>query len=223
MKKFNFYEIAALAGTMGSEGYRHDTIGLLDRSTGHCVYVGHADDTPCLEKKNIDLCQAVFIRDNGHLYRSKNPSPVVMEEFLENYLPELLPVFKSVSYPFDNETRQKVDYAFYEAAGRDVVWKQIDSSGLIWALNVYLWCKDSGISLLAPEKARALFVGYHEGFTGHVEHDEKAGIYHGEVIGCSGVVTFQAEDPTRLQDEFRKSINTYLECCKTKGIEAYLQ
>lgn len=57
----------------------------------------------------------------------------------------------------------------------------------------------------------------YKGYTGKVEFDEEAGIFHGEVIDTKDVITFQAENAKELRKAFEESVDDYLEFCKERG------
>lgn len=50
----------------------------------------------------------------------------------------------------------------------------------------------------------------HKGYTGHVEFDDEAGIFHGEVLDLNDVVTFQGRTVEELERAFRESVEDYL-------------
>lgn len=51
----------------------------------------------------------------------------------------------------------------------------------------------------------------HKGYIGHVEFDDEAGIFHGEVLDTRDVITFQGKNVEQLEAAFRDSIEDYLE------------
>ena len=57
----------------------------------------------------------------------------------------------------------------------------------------------------------------YEGCTGHVEFDDDADLFHGEVLDLKDVVTFQGKTPSEIRQAFRDSIDDYLEFCKERG------
>lgn len=59
----------------------------------------------------------------------------------------------------------------------------------------------------------------YRGYTGTVEFDSDARIFHGHVIDLNDVITFQSQDATMLEEEFRISVDTYLELCEELGDE----
>ena len=59
----------------------------------------------------------------------------------------------------------------------------------------------------------------YKGYTGHVEYDDEASIFHGEVLDLRDVITFQGKNVEELEEAFRQSIDDYLEFCEEKGEE----
>ena len=59
----------------------------------------------------------------------------------------------------------------------------------------------------------------YKGYKGHVEFDDEAGIFHGEVLGTRDVITFQGTSVQELKKEFRDSVEDYLEFCAERGEE----
>lgn len=59
----------------------------------------------------------------------------------------------------------------------------------------------------------------YKGYTGRVELDNEAGIFHGEVINLRDVVTFQGESVEELREAFKDSVDDYLEFCAERGQE----
>lgn len=56
-------------------------------------------------------------------------------------------------------------------------------------------------------------------YIGHVEFDETAEIFHGEVINTRDVITFQGDTVKSLKKAFKDSIDDYLEFCKERNEE----
>ncbi len=54
----------------------------------------------------------------------------------------------------------------------------------------------------------------YKGYTGHVEFDDEAGLFHGEVIDLRDVVTFQGTSVEELEQAFRGSVDDYLKFCE---------
>jgi predicted HicB family RNase H-like nuclease len=54
----------------------------------------------------------------------------------------------------------------------------------------------------------------YKGYTGIVEFDADAEIFHGEVIDTSDVITFQGKNAKEIKKAFRDSIDDYLDFCE---------
>ena len=59
----------------------------------------------------------------------------------------------------------------------------------------------------------------YKGYKGHVEYDDEAGVFHGEVLDLKDVVTFQGKSVEEIERAFRESVDDYLEFCEQKGEE----
>jgi predicted HicB family RNase H-like nuclease len=59
----------------------------------------------------------------------------------------------------------------------------------------------------------------YKGYIGHVSYDDKARIFHGEVLGLKDVITFQGTTVEELEQAFHASIDDYLMWCKERGEE----
>ena len=59
----------------------------------------------------------------------------------------------------------------------------------------------------------------YKGYIGHVEFDEDADIFHGEVINTRDVITFQGNAVKALKKAFTDSIDDYLAFCAERGEE----
>ncbi len=58
-----------------------------------------------------------------------------------------------------------------------------------------------------------------DGYHARIEYDEDLDLFRGEILGLSGGADFYGKDPAELRQEFRNSLNVFLEVCKEKGIE----
>ncbi len=56
----------------------------------------------------------------------------------------------------------------------------------------------------------------YKGYTGHVEYDDTAGIFHGEVLDLRDVITFQGKSVEEIEQAFRDSVDDYLEFCEQR-------
>jgi predicted HicB family RNase H-like nuclease len=59
----------------------------------------------------------------------------------------------------------------------------------------------------------------YKGYLGTVEYDDKARIFHGDVINTKDVITFQGTTVSEIEQAFKESINDYLAWCKEDGVE----
>ena len=57
----------------------------------------------------------------------------------------------------------------------------------------------------------------YKGYTGRVEYDDEAKIFHGEVIDTKDVITFQGTTVTEIEKAFRESVEDYLDFCSSRG------
>jgi predicted HicB family RNase H-like nuclease len=59
----------------------------------------------------------------------------------------------------------------------------------------------------------------HKGYTGVVEFDDEANIFHGEVVHVNDVITFQGSTVEELRHAFVESVEDYLAFCAERGEE----
>jgi predicted HicB family RNase H-like nuclease len=59
----------------------------------------------------------------------------------------------------------------------------------------------------------------YKGYSGKVEFDEEARIFHGEVIDTQDVITFQGNSVDEIEQSFKDSIDDYLAFCAERGEE----
>lgn len=59
----------------------------------------------------------------------------------------------------------------------------------------------------------------YKGYIGHVEYDDEAKIFHGEVLGIKDVVTFQGTTVAEINRAFKDSVDDYLAFCKERNEE----
>lgn len=60
---------------------------------------------------------------------------------------------------------------------------------------------------------------HHKGYTGVVEFDDEADIFHGEVLHINDVITFQGSTVEELRRAFVESVEDYLAFCAARGEE----
>ncbi len=56
----------------------------------------------------------------------------------------------------------------------------------------------------------------YKGYIGHVEYDDEAKIFHGEVVGLKDIITFQGSSVEELEHAFKDSVEDYLAWCKKR-------
>jgi len=59
----------------------------------------------------------------------------------------------------------------------------------------------------------------YKGYTGVVEFDEEAKVFHGEVMGLRDVITFQGTSVEELQTAMAESVDFYLTWCAERNKE----
>jgi len=57
----------------------------------------------------------------------------------------------------------------------------------------------------------------YKGYQGRCEYDHGAGLFHGEVMHLTDVITFQGRTHDELKGALADSIEDYLEFCSQKG------
>lgn len=57
----------------------------------------------------------------------------------------------------------------------------------------------------------------YKGYTGHVEYDDEAKIFHGDVLGIKDVITFQGITVDEIEQAFKDSVDDYLVFCEERG------
>lgn len=57
----------------------------------------------------------------------------------------------------------------------------------------------------------------YKGYLAHVEFDDEAEIFHGEIINIRDVITFQGSTVKELKKAFTDSIDDYLAFCAERG------
>lgn len=59
----------------------------------------------------------------------------------------------------------------------------------------------------------------YKGYIGHIEFDDEANFFHGEVINTRDVITFQGCSIDELRQALRDSVEAYLAFCAKRGRE----
>lgn len=66
-----------------------------------------------------------------------------------------------------------------------------------------------------PEPSKLKF--HYRGYAAPLEYDPEAKVFHGRVEGIRDVVTFQGSTLEEASEEFRASVEDYLEMCQQRG------
>lgn len=155
MKSFNLYEIADLFDTMRCLAIDRDTIGLLNKQTGHCHYIGYVENLPKLLEMKFNPEDVIFIQNNGHaqgdnLWTQESFDKEFVEMVLKKYIPQLLPIFQSREYPFCSDDYQEFDYDVWSFADDNKELEFLSRSGFFAFIGVYAWCQEQKLPLLPP-------------------------------------------------------------------------
>ncbi len=59
----------------------------------------------------------------------------------------------------------------------------------------------------------------YKGYLAHIQLDDEAGLFHGEVANIRDVITFQGQSVEELRQAFEDSIEDYLAFCLERGEE----
>ena len=60
---------------------------------------------------------------------------------------------------------------------------------------------------------------HYKGYTGAVEFDDEAGVFHGEILDTRDVITFQGTTVEEIEHAFRESLDDYLDFCAERNEE----
>ena len=58
-----------------------------------------------------------------------------------------------------------------------------------------------------------------DGYHARIEYDPELDLFRGEILGINGGADFYGTNPRELRDEFKRSLQVFLEVCKEKGFE----
>ncbi|MBI1792406.1 MAG: type II toxin-antitoxin system HicB family antitoxin [Acidobacteria bacterium] len=59
----------------------------------------------------------------------------------------------------------------------------------------------------------------YKGYAAHVQFDDEADLFHGEVMNARDVITFQGRSVKDLRKAFKDSVEDYLSFCAERGEE----
>jgi predicted HicB family RNase H-like nuclease len=60
---------------------------------------------------------------------------------------------------------------------------------------------------------------HYKGYTGVVEFDDEANLFHGEILHLNDVITFQGASVEEIRTAFIESVEDYLAFCAERGEE----
>jgi len=55
-----------------------------------------------------------------------------------------------------------------------------------------------------------------DGYSARIEYDAESDLFRGEILGLSGAADFYGANPDDLRQEFKKSLDVFLNVCKEK-------
>lgn len=59
----------------------------------------------------------------------------------------------------------------------------------------------------------------YKGYTGSIEYSVEDNTLYGKVLGIKGLISYEGKTGAELEKDFKETIDTYLEDCKTQEIE----
>ena len=62
-----------------------------------------------------------------------------------------------------------------------------------------------------------------DGYSAKIDYDAETDLFRGEILGLNGVADFYGANPEELRQEFKKSLDVFMEVCKEKGLEPLKQ
>jgi len=60
----------------------------------------------------------------------------------------------------------------------------------------------------------------YKGYTGSIEYSKEDGLLYGKVLGIRGLISYEGSTGLELEEDFKASIDDYLELCKAKDVKA---
>ena len=58
-----------------------------------------------------------------------------------------------------------------------------------------------------------------DGHSARIEYDSDTDLFRGEILGLNGGADFYGANPEELRQEFKKSLDVFMEVCKEKAIK----
>jgi predicted HicB family RNase H-like nuclease len=62
-----------------------------------------------------------------------------------------------------------------------------------------------------------------DGYSAKIGYDAETDLFRGEILGLNGGADFYGANPEELRQEFKKSLDVFMEVCKEKGLEPLKQ
>jgi len=63
---------------------------------------------------------------------------------------------------------------------------------------------------------------YYKNYEGSVEYSEEDQVFHGKIIGDHAFISYEGESLSALIEDFRISVDDYLEFCRERGSKPQL-
>ena len=57
-----------------------------------------------------------------------------------------------------------------------------------------------------------------DGYKARIEYDSEIDMFRGEILNLNGGADFYGKNPNELREEFKNSLDVFLEICEEKGI-----
>ena len=58
----------------------------------------------------------------------------------------------------------------------------------------------------------------YKGYHGSVEYSAEDKVLHGRVLGIRSMITYEGSDAESIEQDFRESVDAYLEMCERRGL-----
>jgi predicted HicB family RNase H-like nuclease len=59
----------------------------------------------------------------------------------------------------------------------------------------------------------------YKGYTGSIEYSAEDGLLYGRLLGVKGLISYEGETGKDLELDFQEAVDSYLNDCKTSGID----
>ena len=61
----------------------------------------------------------------------------------------------------------------------------------------------------------------YKGFSGSVEYSEEAGVFYGKVLEVRGLISYEGNCVTELEQDFRNAVDEHLDFCERSGNDPF--